>query len=223
MKQIRRGLMSPCALRKMIQKFETTGQLGILPGRGRKQISFSSFEDVATESLKPAVSRRIDSVTVSVVTHPWDILWSDEPHFCLYGHINIHNCRIWAEENPHAIQEQPLHPDKVTACCGFTAAFTIGPYFFEEITANGIKTCSAIGQRCRDMLRDFVIPRLQQRSCLQDIIFMQDGLPHHIDRRVKQLLRQHFTDARVISRHFPTAWPPCSPDVTPATFGCAVS
>ncbi|GBL95531.1 hypothetical protein AVEN_54132-1 [Araneus ventricosus] len=68
------------------------------------------------------------------------------------------------------------------------------------------------------MLRDFVIPQLQQRGCLQDIIFMQDGAPPHVDRRVKQLLRQHFTDARVISHHFPTAWPPRSPDITPCDF-----
>ncbi|GBL82308.1 hypothetical protein AVEN_252474-1 [Araneus ventricosus] len=68
------------------------------------------------------------------------------------------------------------------------------------------------------MLRDFVIPQLQQRGCFQDIIFMQDGAPPHIDRRVKQLLRQHFTDARVISRHFPTAWPPRSPEFTPCDF-----
>ncbi|GBM95766.1 hypothetical protein AVEN_182714-1 [Araneus ventricosus] len=74
------------------------------------------------------------------------------------------------------------------------------------------------GKRYRDVLRGFAIPQLQQHGCLQDIIFVQDGAPPHIDRRVKQLLRQHFTDARVISRHFPTAWPPRSPDVTPCDF-----
>ncbi|GBM60516.1 hypothetical protein AVEN_260002-1 [Araneus ventricosus] len=87
--------------------------------------------------------------------------------------------------------------------------------FFEEITANGIQTCSITGQRYLDMLRDFVIPQLQQRGCLQDIIFMLDGAPPHVDRRVKQLLRQYFTDARANSRHFPTAWPPRSSDTTP--------
>ncbi|GBL77713.1 hypothetical protein AVEN_152932-1 [Araneus ventricosus] len=40
----------------------------------------------------------------------------------------------------------------------------------------------------------------------------------HIDCRVKQLLRQHFTDARVISRHFPTGRLPRSPDTTPCDF-----
>ncbi|GBN97941.1 hypothetical protein AVEN_72146-1 [Araneus ventricosus] len=68
------------------------------------------------------------------------------------------------------------------------------------------------------MLRGFVMRQLQQRGCLRDIIYMQDGAPPHIDRRVKQLLRQHFTDSWVISRHFPTAWPPRSPDITPCDF-----
>ncbi|GBO04915.1 hypothetical protein AVEN_80951-1 [Araneus ventricosus] len=152
------------------------------------------------------------------ITWPWNILWSDEANFCLNEHVITHKCRIWAVENPHAIQEQPLHPDKDTVWCGFTAIFIIGPYSFEEITANGIQTCSVTGQRYRDMLKDFVIPQLQQRECLQDIIFMQDGATPHIDRRVKQLLRQHFTDARVISRHFPTAWLPHSPDIIPCVF-----
>ncbi|GBN31554.1 hypothetical protein AVEN_252175-1 [Araneus ventricosus] len=73
------------------------------------------------------------------VTWPWNIMWSDEAHFYLNGHVNTHNCRIWTAENPHAIQEQTLYPDKVTVWCGFTATFSVGPYFFEEITANGIK------------------------------------------------------------------------------------
>ena len=34
---------------------------------------------------------------------PWDILCSDKTQFSLHEQVNIHNCRIWAEENPHAI------------------------------------------------------------------------------------------------------------------------
>ncbi|GBO01185.1 hypothetical protein AVEN_234091-1 [Araneus ventricosus] len=47
---------------------------------------------------------------------------------------------------------------------------------------------------------------------------MQDGAPPHIDHHVKQLLRHHFTDARVISPHFRTACPPLSPDITLCDF-----
>ncbi|GBM63013.1 hypothetical protein AVEN_12287-1 [Araneus ventricosus] len=130
MKPIRRGPMSSCALRKMIQKFETTGQLGILPGRERKQIPSSRVEDVAiavveASNQSPHGSDADSEVHTTFalefhprmvvhVTWPWNNLWSDEAHFFLNGHVNTHNCRIWAEETPHAIQEQPLHPDKVT-------------------------------------------------------------------------------------------------------------
>ncbi|GFX87549.1 uncharacterized protein TNCV_1330811 [Trichonephila clavipes] len=47
--------MSKYALRKMIQKFETTGQLGILPGSGRKNILSTSDGNVAIASLKTSV------------------------------------------------------------------------------------------------------------------------------------------------------------------------
>ncbi|GBM13121.1 hypothetical protein AVEN_64338-1 [Araneus ventricosus] len=42
------------------------------------------------------------------VTWTWNILWSGEAHFCTNGHVNAQNCRIWATENPNAIQEQLL-------------------------------------------------------------------------------------------------------------------
>ncbi|GBM21932.1 hypothetical protein AVEN_187935-1 [Araneus ventricosus] len=103
------------------------------------------------------------------VTWPWSILWSDEAHFCLNGHVNTH-------KHPQGIQEQSLHPDKVIVWCGFTATIIIVPYFFEEITASGIQICFVTGQRYRDMLRDFVIPQFEQRGCFQGIIFMQDDL-----------------------------------------------
>ena len=44
---------------------------------------------------------------------------------------------------------------------------------------------------------------------------MQDGAPPHIARRVKDLLGTSFGDNRVLSRHFPHAWPPRSPDLSP--------
>lgn len=90
--------------------------------------------------------------------------------------------------------------------------------FFEEITVNGIQICSVTGQGCRDILMDFVIPELGQYHCLQDIIFMQDSAPLPTDRNIKQLLGQNFTDAWVISRHFPTACPPRSPFITSCGF-----
>lgn len=273
LKNIRRGPMTPRALRDMMKKFERTGQLGILSGRGRHVVESASVEDVALAVVDatsqsphgvvsvPTVSRAIDLPYTTVwrvmrrilgyfpykihslhqlsdgdpdvretfalqflarmdvdAAWPWKILWTDEAHFHLNGQVNTHNCRIWATENPREIQQVPLHPAKVTVWCGFTATFVIGPYFFEEVTRRGFETCSVTGRRYQDMLTTFVIPELQQHGRLQDTIFMQDGAPPHILRGVQQVLRATFTDARVISRCFPTAWPPRSPDLTPCDF-----
>ena len=69
MKKLRRGPMSPYGLRKMMQKFETTGQLGILPGRGRKQIQSSRVENVATAVVEASSSQSLHvGVSVTVVS-----------------------------------------------------------------------------------------------------------------------------------------------------------
>ncbi|GBL72627.1 hypothetical protein AVEN_127885-1 [Araneus ventricosus] len=68
--------MSPCALRKMTQKFETTGELGILPGRGRKQIPSSSVQDMATAVVEANSLSPHGSVSVSVVCRVSDMPYS---------------------------------------------------------------------------------------------------------------------------------------------------
>ena len=60
--------MSPCALCKMIQKFEATGQLGILPGSGRKRITSSSVENVATAVVEACSQSPHGNVGVPVVS-----------------------------------------------------------------------------------------------------------------------------------------------------------
>ncbi len=46
---------------------------------------------------------------------------------------------------------------------------------------------------------------------------MQDGAPPHIANPVKDFLRNQFGDD-IISRHFPHAWPPRSPDLNPCDY-----
>ncbi|GFX70417.1 DUF4817 domain-containing protein [Trichonephila clavipes] len=71
-------------------------------------------------------------------TWVFNILWTDEAHFSLHGYVNNHNCRIWATSNPHEYTQKPLHSPKVTAWCGFTGSFIIGPFFFEtQCQVNG--------------------------------------------------------------------------------------
>ncbi|GFT87757.1 uncharacterized protein TNCV_4001031 [Trichonephila clavipes] len=149
---------------------------------------------------------------------PWNILWTDEAHFHLDGSVNTHNCRIWESDNSHSTLQVPLHSPKVTVWCGFSATFILGPYFFEELGAGGLVTCSITGQRYASLLRNKIIPDLQARQCLSRIIFMQDGAPLHITRCVKDVLKHHFIEERVISRQFLHLRPPRSPDLNPCDF-----
>lgn len=152
------------------------------------------------------------------VAWPWNILWTDEAHFHLNGVVNTQNCRIWAKANPMGMHALPLHSPKVTVWCGFTSSFIIGPFFFEELRPGGPVTVSVNATRYKSLLENDVIPALQQRQCLDRTIFMQDGATPHIASSVKEVLQRRFGNDRIISRHFPTPWPPRSPDITPCDF-----
>ena len=65
--------MSPSALCKRIQKFAWTGQLGVLPRKGRKRIQFSSVENVATNIVEAGSHLPHGNVSMPVVSHKLDI------------------------------------------------------------------------------------------------------------------------------------------------------
>ncbi len=144
-----------------------------------------------------------------------NVLWSDEAHFSLDGLVNTHNCRIWLAENPKAVQGIPLHSPKVTVWCGFTSTFILGPYFFED---EQLRTTTVTGCRYEDMLRTQIIPNLRQHDFLEQVIFMHDGAPPHIDRPVTRLLHDVFGHERIIGRNCQNPWPPRSPDLNPCDF-----
>ena len=77
--------------------------------------------------------------------------------------------------------------------------------------------CTIIGQRYVSLLKQSVIA-LQARRSDASKVFMQDGVPPHIARWLKQLFRRPFRDKRIICRQFPTAWPTRSPDLNPCDF-----
>ncbi|GBL72200.1 hypothetical protein AVEN_115180-1 [Araneus ventricosus] len=82
----------------------------------------------------------------------------------------------------------------------------------------GSVTCTVNGVRYESLLRSHVIPALQQSACVGSTIFMPDGAPPHIANPVKRVLCMHFGNNRTIRRHFPTNWPPRSPDLNPCDF-----
>jgi transposase len=135
------------------------------------------------------------------------ILWSDEAHFYLDGSLCNSNCVIWSNENPNISVTKSLHPQRVTVWCGFTSTFILPPFFLDSgETINS--------ERYLHILQHHMVPHLPRRA---NVIFMQDGAAPHVAGNVKNFLEQKF-GANVISRHFPNAWPPRSPDLNPCDF-----
>ncbi|GFU35803.1 uncharacterized protein TNCV_1083631 [Trichonephila clavipes] len=125
-------------------------------------------------------------------TWGFNILWTDEAHFSLHGDVNNHSCRIWATFNPHEYTQKPLHSPKVTAWCGFTGSFIIGPFFFEtQCPVNGWITETVNAQHYLMLLRETVVPCVFQRDVRED---------------------------RIVSRRRRYPWLPRSPDLTPVDF-----
>ncbi|GBM66069.1 hypothetical protein AVEN_207164-1 [Araneus ventricosus] len=113
---------------------------------------------------------------------------------------------------------KPISISKVAVWCGFTAAFIVGPFFFEETGLSCPVTCTVNGASYESLLRNQPIPVLQLCGCVDSTLFKQYGAPPHIATAVKQLLNLHFGYDRIITHHFPTAWPPRSLDMNPCDF-----
>jgi hypothetical protein len=57
---------------------------------------------------------------------------TDEALFHVSAHVSAQNVRIWSDENPHAIQQVPLHSEKVGVSCAVIPYLVIGLLFFHE-------------------------------------------------------------------------------------------
>lgn len=141
------------------------------------------------------------------------IVLSDEAHFHLNGFVNRQNCRIWGSENPHVIQEKPMHPQKCTIWCALWAGGIIGPYFFEDEGGNAV---TVNGVRYREMLSGFFFNETNDLN-LNDMWFQQDGATCHTARETVTLLQTKYP-GRVISQRGDIDWPPRSCDLTPLDF-----
>ncbi|GFY22163.1 DUF4817 domain-containing protein [Trichonephila clavipes] len=152
-------------------------------------------------------------------TWVFNILWTDEAHFSLHADVNNHNCPIWATSNPRDHAQKPLHSPKVTARCGFTGSFIIGPFFFEtQCPVNGWITETVNAKRYLTLLRETVVLSLIQRGQISNVTFMQNGATSHTANPVKAFLIQTFGEDRIVSRHCRYPWHLRSPDLTPADF-----
>jgi hypothetical protein len=66
----------------------------------------------------------------STVIH--HIRFSDEAQFHLNGYVNKQNMCVWSTENPHAVMETPLQPEKCMVLCAISLAGVVGPIFLDD-------------------------------------------------------------------------------------------
>ena len=69
-----------------------------------------------------------------------------------------------------------------------TCDVLVGPYYFETPTPSGPKRCSVMKTSYGAMLREQMIPTFQEKHCLENAVFMQEGTLSHIAKLIKKLL-----------------------------------
>ncbi|KAL0851344.1 hypothetical protein ABMA28_007164 [Loxostege sticticalis] len=172
-----------------------------------KDLKMFPYKTQMTHQLLPADHRarldycqRVINLNLEEDDFPSKLVMSDEAHFHLSGHVNKQNTRFWGTDNPRIIQETPLHPLKVTVLYWYAGGNAI----------------TVTGERYRTMLREFLIPSLDELG-LEHIWFQKDGATAHTARDTMDLVRDAFP-GRVISRFGDLPWPARSPDLTSPDF-----
>ena len=158
--------------------------------------------------------------------HEWKWLTCGQRIFCVLTRHTLHwkvqwICRTveWGVQGKLLVlHQQPLHSVYVTMWCGFTSTFILVPFFFESITPRGPVRCIVTSASYENILKQHVITALQELNWVETTVFMSNGAQPHIGRKVQRLLRETFTDERIISRSFPNPWPAKSPDLNPCDF-----
>ncbi|GBN00786.1 hypothetical protein AVEN_34296-1 [Araneus ventricosus] len=196
--------MTAFRLKKIIEKFEESGSFDVKRGRGRKATASTSVEDVAA-ALQEASSSALRTCNARGISRTLDmpVSTTDEAHCHFQGFVNTQNSRIWARDNPFCATIATSFSKGHCVARGYGSIYR-WPFLFRGDWS--YVSCTVNVTRYESLLRNHLIPALQQRRCVDCIIFMQDGAPWRISTPVKQLLNLHFGNDRTISHHFPTAW-----------------
>ena len=97
---------------------------------------------------------------------------------------------------------------KVTVWCGMTSESIVNPFILRD-TLNA--------ERYLTMLQDEIWPVISTWENIEDLIFMQGGVPLHFAIVVREWLNAHFP-GRWMGRRGSHEWPARCPDLTPCDF-----
>lgn len=143
---------------------------------------------------------------------PMQILWTDETRFTNCGMFNRHNEHLWAQINPHRLEERrPQIRFGFNLWCGVIGSQLVGPFIFNE-TLTGNRYLQFLREDFDNILDEL---NLQTRTNLR--WFQHDGAPPHYQAQVKRYLDELLPNSW-IGRNGPVLWPARSPDLSPLDF-----
>ena len=143
----------------------------------RKKLGLFPYKVTAAQELKVTdFEKRLyycHWLKTFVTIHGNEILnttfFSDKVWFYLQGSVHSQNTRLWSNENPHEIQEAPLHCEKVDAWATISRCRIVGPILFNN-TINSERYWSVI-------LQPF-INKLSDHECQVGSTSSKMALPH---------------------------------------------
>ena len=90
-------------------------------------------------------------------------MFTDEVIFHVSGRVNTHTCLIWGTENSHVSYELERASPKENVWCRVTSEKVYRSFFFAEETVHAVNYF--------DMIKQYVVPQLQQDGILGTIIY----------------------------------------------------
>ena len=130
----------------------------------------------------------------------------DEAHFSLTINISNKICAYCADKTPYDVALVSLHESKAILC-GSPAYLFLVHTFWKRSPPHILNDVSIPSNRYTSRMHNYVIPEVQQRNVINDIVWMQDDAPSRIAISVRQVLQQHFGDS-IIAINFAVSWPP---------------
>ena len=153
-----------------------------------------------TDANKEERSEFCQTISERIGNNPCDlglILFNDEAHFYLSGHVNKKNMRFWASQQPRKYTHRRSQ-EKVTLWCATGKRGIFETYVFEDNDGNCVTV--NIEQYIKMMPRKFVCELRRKKGIDMDImVFQQDGAPPHCLNKALEYLRQYFPGDKLIS------------------------
>jgi hypothetical protein len=124
--------------------------------------------------------------------------------------VNKQNCRDWAPNNTHELQEISLHSSQVTARCAVSCNGNIGPCFFDK--AEG-RTVTVNAEWYKVMQGTFLRNDIMSSSAVISTKYPVGIIADDHTAQISVKVPRTVFPGRLVSRFGDITWPASSPDL----------